>query len=57
MGLYDASHRSDAPALPYHEYQEGNPQYLYVNTGIGCVGPRVRIGVPPEISVLVLRKE
>ena len=57
MGLYDASHRSDAPSLPYPEYQEGNPQYLYVNTGIGCVGPRVRIGVPPEISVLVLRKE
>ena len=57
MGLYDASHRSDAPALPYPEFLEGNPQYLYVNTGIGCVGPRVRIGVPPEISVLVLRKE
>ena len=54
MGLYDASHRSDDPSLPYPEYQEGNPQYLYVNTGIGCVGPRVRIGVPPEISVLVL---
>ena len=56
MGLYDASHRSDAPALPYPEYQEGNPQYLYVNTGIGCVGPRVRIGVTPEVSVLVLRR-
>lgn len=57
IGLYDASHRADAPALPYSEYQEGNPQYLYVNTGIGCVGPKVRIGIPPEISVLVLRKE
>ena len=57
MGLYDASRQADDASVPYPEYQEGNPQYLYVNTGIGCVGPKVRIGVPPEISVLVLRKQ
>lgn len=57
MGLYDARTQADAPALPYPEYREGHPQYLYVNTGIGCVGPRVRIGVPPEISVLELHKK
>jgi len=57
MGLYDARHQSEDAALPYPEYEAGNPQYLYVNTGIGCVGPRVRIGVPPEISVLELRRQ
>ncbi len=57
IGLYDASRQVSDKGQPYPEYQESNPQYLYVNTGLGCVGPRVRIGVPPEISVLVLRKE
>ncbi len=57
IGLYDASRQANDKSKPYPEYQAGNPQYLYVNTGIGCVGPRVRIGVPPEISVLVLRKK
>lgn len=33
------------------------PQYLYVNTGIGCVGPSVRIGVKPEITILTLKSE
>lgn len=37
-------------------YSEGD-QHLYVNTGIGCVGPRVRIGVAPEVSLLTLRKQ
>lgn len=36
-------------------YQE-KKQYLYVNTGIGCVGPSVRIGVKPEITILTLHK-
>ncbi len=57
MGLYDASRQTNDASKPYPEYHPGNPQYLYVNTGIGCVGPRVRIGIPPEISVLVLRKK
>lgn len=29
---------------------------LYVNRGLGTVGPPVRLGVPPEISLLVLRR-
>lgn len=37
-------------------YQEGE-QYLYVNTGLGCVGPAVRIGVKPEVTILTLRKK
>lgn len=37
-------------------YKEGE-QYLYVNTGLGCVGPAVRIGVKPEITILTLHKK
>ncbi len=29
---------------------------LYVNRGLGTVGPPVRLGVPPEISLIVLRR-
>lgn len=36
-------------------YQEGN-RYLYVNTGLGCTGPTIRIGVKPEVTILTLRK-
>lgn len=35
-------------------YHEGN-QFLYVNTGLGGVGPKIRIGVRPEISIVTLR--
>lgn len=34
-------------------YREHN-QYLYVNRGIGYVGVPMRVGVPPEITVLTL---
>lgn len=34
-------------------YREGN-QFLYVNTGLGGVGPRIRVGVKPEISIIKL---
>ena len=37
-----------------------NPQVhaarLYVNRGLGTVGAPVRLGVPPEISLIVLRR-
>ena len=32
-------------------------QYLYVNRGIGYVGIPLRIGVPPEITVIELRRK
>jgi predicted MPP superfamily phosphohydrolase len=32
------------------------PAHLYVNRGLGTVGAPVRLGVPPEISLLVLRR-
>lgn len=31
-------------------------QHLYVNTGLGCTGPRIRIGVAPEVTILTLRR-
>ena len=36
-------------------YQQGY-QYLYVNPGLGYIGYAGRIGIPPEISVITLRR-
>ena len=36
-------------------YHEGN-RYLYVNIGTGMVGPPMRIGATPEITVITLKK-
>jgi len=33
----------------------GKSAYLYVNRGLGTFGVPVRIGVPPEITLLTLR--
>lgn len=35
-------------------YQSGN-EYLYVNRGVGTVGPPVRIGINPEIALITLK--
>lgn len=35
-------------------YRKGQ-QLLYVNRGLGTVGPPIRIGIPPEITVFTLR--
>jgi hypothetical protein len=40
----------------YAESGGDHVQQLYVNTGIGGVGPRVRIGVAPEVSILTLKR-
>ena len=37
-------------------YHEGN-QWLYVNIGTGMVGPPMRIGATPEITVITLKKK
>ena len=37
-------------------YHEGD-QWLYVNIGTGMVGTPMRIGTPPEITVITLKKE
>jgi predicted MPP superfamily phosphohydrolase len=36
-------------------YREGN-QYLYVNRGFGCIGFLGRIGMPPEITIIELKR-
>ncbi len=36
-------------------YREGE-QYLYVNRGFGCIGYPGRIGMPPELTVIELRR-
>ncbi len=37
-------------------YRQGT-QMLYVNTGLGMVGPPMRVGVPPEVTVITLKKK
>jgi len=37
-------------------YQEGN-QYIYVNRGYGCIGYPGRVGMPPELTVIELKRE
>lgn len=43
----------------YHEwkglYHSDSQQYLYVNTGLGCVGMPARFGVKPEITIITLK--
>jgi hypothetical protein len=36
-------------------YQEGN-QYLYVNRGFGYIGYPGRVGIPPELTVIELKR-
>ena len=36
-------------------YQEGQ-QYLYVNRGFGCIGYPGRIGMPPELTIIELKR-
>jgi len=36
-------------------YQEGE-QYLYVNRGYGCIGYPGRVGMPPELTVIELKR-
>lgn len=49
-----------AARLKYREwggaYNEGN-RWLYVNIGTGMVGPPMRIGATPEITVITLKKK
>jgi predicted MPP superfamily phosphohydrolase len=36
-------------------YQEGS-QYIYVNRGFGCIGYPGRIGMPPELTIIELKR-
>jgi predicted MPP superfamily phosphohydrolase len=37
-------------------YREG-AQYLYVNRGYGCIGYPGRVGMPPELTIIELKRE
>lgn len=44
--------------LAYNQYEglyKAKDQYLYINRGLGTVGPPLRIEVPPEITEITLR--
>jgi len=50
-----------SPAAYFHKYWKGmyekNGKYLFVSTGIGCMGMSERIFMPPEMVLLTLRRE
>lgn len=41
---------------PRPEARAADHQYLYVNRGLGTVGPPLRIGIRPEVTLLTLRR-
>jgi uncharacterized protein len=43
-------------AFPLPSTSQAQSSQLYVNRGLGTVGAPVRLGVPPEISLLTLRR-
>ena len=43
-------------ATPHYTTLHHATQSLYINTGIGCTLP-IRIGVPPEITIITLQKQ
>src|SRR5437868_5460073 len=51
--LRDANYSSDTAASSSHA--QPALSVLYVNRGLGTVGAPVRLGVPPEITLLTLR--
>ncbi len=38
-------------------FVEVDGKHIFVTTGVGCTGPQIRFGVPPEIAVLTLFAE
>lgn len=48
--------RTPSSVVPASKIQSEATAKLYVNRGLGTVGAPVRLGVPPEISLLVLRR-
>jgi len=52
-GLYHLPMSSQADAISGNSFEKAA---LYVNRGLGTIGFPVRIGVPPEITLLTLRR-
>ncbi len=53
-GSLGASSRKFSPSL-FPPASASGMAHIYVNRGLGTVGAPVRLGVPPEISLIVLR--
>ena len=49
-------HYKATTEFPISSHSQTPLSVLYVNRGLGTVGAPVRLGVPPEISLLVLRR-
>jgi predicted MPP superfamily phosphohydrolase len=52
--LLTAEHLTDAEVTS--SLPAGAPSQLYVNRGLGTIGAPVRLGVPPEITLITLRR-
>ena len=48
---YERMRLTDQPGL----YRQGR-SWLYVSRGVGTTGPPVRLGAPPELAVITLRR-
>lgn len=60
LGFVRAGFKISPSALVFHQWDglyRHQDQYLYVNRGIGYVGIPVRVGVPPEITLIELKKD
>ena len=58
-GLYHLPMNSHSDAVSGNGFERAGTQKaaLYVNRGLGTIGFPVRIGVPPEITLLTLRRD
>ena len=54
-GLYDLPMRDLPMKIAANGSSAAKKAYLYVNRGLGTFGMPVRLGVPPEITLLTLR--
>jgi len=53
--LYSSSELSDQMVFSPPGIQQAATSAIYVNRGLGTIGAPVRLGVPPEISLITLR--
>ena len=54
--LYSSSHLSDEQVFSPPGIQQLATSTIYVNRGLGTIGAPVRLGVPPEITLITLRR-
>ena len=52
--LFAPDHLSDT--LSFSQFANAPSCHIYVNRGLGTIGAPVRLGVPPEITLLTLRR-